>query len=79
MKAIYGHSDSKSSNNERRKALHVMFGGSSDITSRRVVKTLHREVAAAAPAPRVASHHNWMKTPISFDANDYPKSMAGAR
>jgi hypothetical protein len=27
MKAVYGHSDSESSDNERRKALHVMFEG----------------------------------------------------
>jgi hypothetical protein len=28
LKAIYGHSDSESSDNERCKTLHVMFGGS---------------------------------------------------
>jgi hypothetical protein len=28
LKAVYGHSNSESSDNERRKALHVMFGGS---------------------------------------------------
>jgi hypothetical protein len=33
MKAIYGHSDSKSSDNKHRKALHVMFRGSWDITT----------------------------------------------
>jgi hypothetical protein len=32
----------------------------------------------AAPAPRVAPHHRWMETSISFDASDCPKSMAGA-
>jgi hypothetical protein len=40
LKAVYGHSDSESSDNERRKALHVMFGGSRAITSRCVIKTL---------------------------------------
>jgi hypothetical protein len=39
MKSVYGHSDSESSYNERRKTLHVMFGDSWDITSQRVVKT----------------------------------------
>jgi hypothetical protein len=39
MKSVYGHSDSESSDNERRKTLHVMFGDSWDITSQRVVKT----------------------------------------
>jgi hypothetical protein len=40
LKAIYGHSDSESSDNERRKTLHIMFGGSWAIMSRRVIKTL---------------------------------------
>jgi hypothetical protein len=40
LKAIYGHSDSESSDNECRKALHVMFGGFWAITSRCVIKTL---------------------------------------
>jgi hypothetical protein len=40
LKAVYGHSDSESSDNEHRKALHIMFSGSWDITSRCIVKTL---------------------------------------
>jgi hypothetical protein len=40
LKIVYDHSDSESSDNECRKALHVMVGGSWDITSRRIVKTL---------------------------------------
>jgi hypothetical protein len=28
LKAVYGHSDSESNDNEHHKALHVMFGGS---------------------------------------------------
>jgi hypothetical protein len=78
LKAIYGHSNSESSYNERRKMLHIMFGGSWAITSRRVIKTLRREIVAAAPAPRAALHRKWVETLIGFDASDYPKSMAGA-
>jgi hypothetical protein len=78
LKAIYDNFDSKSSDNEHRKAPHVMFRGSWNITSWRVVKTLRREIAAAALAPRVALHIRWMETPIRFDASDYPKSMVGA-
>jgi hypothetical protein len=78
VKAIYGHSDSESSDNEHRKMLHVMFGGSWAITSRRVVKTLRREVATVALAPKAALHHKWVETPIGFDSFDYPKSMAGS-
>jgi hypothetical protein len=78
MKAIYCHSNSENSDNEHHKALHIMFGGSWDITSQCVVKTLRWEVAAAAPAPRVAPQCKWMETLISFNASDWPKSMAGA-
>jgi hypothetical protein len=78
LKAIYGHSDSESSDNERRKMLHVMFGGSWAITSRHAIKTLRREIAVAALAPKAASHRKWVETPIGFDASDCPKSMAGA-
>jgi hypothetical protein len=42
-----------------------MFGGSWDITSRRVIKTLRREVVAATPTPRVVPHRKWMKTPLT--------------
>jgi hypothetical protein len=40
IKVIYGHSDSESSDNEHHKQLHVISGGSWDIMSRRVIKTL---------------------------------------
>jgi hypothetical protein len=79
LKVIYGHSDSKSSDNERRKALQVMFRGSWAITSRRVIKTLHREIAAVTPALKATPHRKWVKSPIGFDACDCHKSMAGAR
>jgi hypothetical protein len=78
LNAVYGNSDSESSGNEHRKTLHVTFGGSWDITSWRVVKTLRCEIAAAAPTPKVAPHLKWMETSIGFDASDCPKSMAGA-
>jgi hypothetical protein len=55
-----------------------MFEDSWDITSRRIVKTLRREIAAAAPAPKAAPHHKWVETLIGLDASDRPKSMAGA-
>jgi hypothetical protein len=60
------------------KVLHVMFGGSWAITSRHVVKTLRREIAAAALTPKAAPHPKWVETPIGFDASDCPKSMTGA-
>jgi hypothetical protein len=78
LKAVYGHSDSESSDNERRKTLHIMFRGSWAITSRRVIKTLCWEVAAVAPTPRAAPHRKWVETPIGFDSSDCPKCMVGA-
>jgi hypothetical protein len=55
-----------------------MFGGFWDITSRHIVKTLGREIAAAAPALKAAPHRKWVETLIGFDASDYPKTMVGA-
>jgi hypothetical protein len=78
LKAVYGHSDSESGDNEYRNMLHVMFRGSWAITSRRVVKTLRREVAAVALVSKVAPHRKWMETLIGFDSSNCPKSMAGA-
>jgi hypothetical protein len=78
LKAIYGHSKYESSDNEHRKMLHIMFGGSWAIASRRVIKTLHREIAVATPASKAAPHRKWVEIPIGFDASDCPKSMAGA-
>jgi hypothetical protein len=62
LTTIYGHSNYDSSTDEHRKQLHIMYGGSWDIMSRRVVKTLHRARVATAPAPGVAPHHKWMET-----------------
>jgi hypothetical protein len=78
IKIIYDHSDSESSDNECLKQLHVIYGGSWDITSRRVVKTLHRVLAAIVPAPWAVPHHKWMKTSIAFDALECPKNMSGS-
>jgi hypothetical protein len=77
LNVIYGHSDYESSDNEHCKTLHVMFRGSWVITSRRVVKTLCREIAAVAPAQKAAPHRKWVETPIGFDSSNCPKSMAG--
>jgi hypothetical protein len=76
LKAIYDHSDS--STDEHRKMLHVMYGGSWDITSWCIVKTLRQAVAAVAPKPKPTPHHKCMETLINFDAFDCPKNMAAA-
>jgi hypothetical protein len=71
MKVVYSHSIFESSDNEHCKPLHIMFEGSWDITSRRIINP-------AAPAPNTVPHRKWMETRISFDASYCPKSMAGA-
>jgi hypothetical protein len=41
MKNIFSHDDSNSGDDERRKKLYVMYGGSWELVSWRDVKTLH--------------------------------------
>jgi hypothetical protein len=59
--------------------LYVMYGGSWELTSRRNVKSLRREVLSAVPGvPKAAPHQRWRSTTISFRASDCPENMAGA-
>jgi hypothetical protein len=56
-----------------------MYGGSSELVSRRDVKTLRREVLSMKPAtPKAAPHQRWKNTIISFGPSDCPENMAGA-
>jgi hypothetical protein len=56
-----------------------MYGGSWELTSRRNVKSLRREVLSATPGvPKAAPHQRWRSTSISFGASDCPDNMAGA-
>jgi hypothetical protein len=73
---LIGDSDSGDDNN-RRKKLYVMYGGSWELTSRRNVKSLRREVLSAVPGvPKAAPHQRWRSTTISFRAFDCPDNMA---
>jgi hypothetical protein len=73
-----GDSDS-GDDSDRRKKLYVMYGGSWELTSRRNVKSLRREVLSATPGvPKAAPHQRWRSTTISFGASDCPNNMAGA-
>jgi hypothetical protein len=56
-----------------------MYGGSWELTSRRNVKSLRREVLSANPGvPKAAPHQRWRSTTISFEASDCPENMVGA-
>jgi hypothetical protein len=73
-----GDSDSRDDSDHRKK-LYVMYGGSWELTSRRNVKSLCREVLSATPrVPKAAPHQRWRSTTISFGAPDCPDNMAGA-
>jgi hypothetical protein len=75
---LTGDSDS-GEDNDRRKKLYIMYGGSWELTSRRNVKSLRRQVLLATPGvPKAAPHQRWRSTTISFGASDCPKNMAGA-
>jgi hypothetical protein len=65
--------------NDRRKKLYVMYGGSWELTSHGNVKSLRREVLSATPGvPKAAPHQWWKSTTISFGASNCPENMAGA-
>ena len=79
LKGVYSRDNSDSDNEERRKKLYVMYGGSWELYSRLDVKTLRREVLSAKPGvPKAAPHHRWRNTTISFEPSEYPENMAGA-
>jgi hypothetical protein len=79
LKGLFHQSDSKSGGDERCKKLYIMYGGSSELVSRRDVKTLHREVLLVKPGmPKAVPHQRWKSTTISFGPSDCPENMAGA-
>jgi hypothetical protein len=70
---VTGNSDS-GDDDDRRKKLYVMYGGSWELTSRRNVKSLRREVLSVTPGvPKAAPHQRWWITTISFGASDCPR------
>jgi hypothetical protein len=78
LKDILTRDSDSGDDNDRRKKLYVMYGGSWELTSRGNVKSLRREVLSVTPGvPRAAPHQRWRSTTISFGASDYPENMAG--
>jgi hypothetical protein len=79
LKDIVTGDSNSGDDDDRRKKLYVMYGGSWELTSRRNVKSLRREVLSATPGvPKAAPHQRWRSTTISFGASDCPENMAGA-
>jgi hypothetical protein len=59
--------------------LYVMYGGSSELVSRRDVKTLRQEVfSVRLGAQKAVPHQRWRSTTISFGPSECPENMVGA-
>jgi hypothetical protein len=79
LKDVFTGDSDSSDDGDRRKKLYVMYGGSWELTSRRSVKSLRREVLSAVlGVPKTTPHQRWRGTTISFGASDCPDNMAGA-
>jgi hypothetical protein len=79
LKDVFTEDSDSEDDNDCRKKLYVMYGGSWELTSRRNIKSLRREVLSATPGvPKAAPHQRWRSTTISFRAFDCPDNMARA-
>jgi hypothetical protein len=79
LKGVFTGDSNSGDDSDRRKKLYVMYGGSWELTSRRNVKSLRREVLWATPGvPKAALHQRWRRTTMFFGAPDCPDNMAGA-
>jgi hypothetical protein len=79
LKDVFTRDSDSGDDNDRCKKLYVMYGGSWELTSRRNVKSLRREVLSVVPrVPKDAPHQRWRSTTVSFGASDCPDNMARA-
>jgi hypothetical protein len=79
LKDVFTGDSDSGDDNDRRKTMYVMYGGSREHTSHRNVKSLRREVLSSVlGVPKAAPHQRWRSTTISFGASDCPENMAGA-
>jgi hypothetical protein len=79
LKDVFTEDSDSGDDNNHRKKLYIMYGGSWELTSRRNVKSLRREVlSVTAGVPKATPHQRWRSTTISFGASDCSDNMAGA-
>jgi hypothetical protein len=79
LKDVFTGDLNSGDDNDRRKKLYVMYGRSWELTSRKNIKSLRREVLLVTPeVSKAAPHQRWRSTTISFGASDCPDNMAGA-
>jgi hypothetical protein len=78
LKDIFTGDSDSGDDNDHRKKMYVMYGGSWELTSCRNMKSLCREVLSAVPGvPKAAPHQRWQSTTISFGASTAPKTWQG--
>jgi hypothetical protein len=79
LKDVFTGDSNSGGESDHRKKLYIMYDESWELTSRRNVKSLRREVLSATlGVPKAAPHQRWRSTTISFGASDCPDNMAGA-
>jgi hypothetical protein len=79
LKDIFTGDSDSGDDGDHRKKLYAMYGRGWELTSRRNVNSLRREVLSVVPrVPKAAPHQRWRSTSISFGASDCPENMAGA-
>jgi hypothetical protein len=79
LKDVFTGDSDSGDDDDRRKKLYVMYGGSWELTFRRNVKSLRREVLLAVlGVPKAAPHQRWRSTTVSFGASECLENMAGA-
>jgi hypothetical protein len=79
LKDVFTGDSDSGDDNDRRKKLYVIYGGSWELTSHRNVKSLRWEVLSVVlGVPKAAPHQQWRSITISFGASDCPDNMAGA-
>jgi hypothetical protein len=78
LKDVFTGDSDSGDDDDHRKKLYVMYGGSWELISRRNVKSLRREVLSAVPGvSKAAPHQRWRSTTVSFGASDCPKTWQG--
>jgi hypothetical protein len=78
LKDVFTGDSDSGDDNDRRKKLYVMYGGSLELTSRRNVKSLQREVLSAVQGSRKLLHISGGGAPLSPSGHPTaPKTWRG--
>jgi hypothetical protein len=76
LKDVFTGDSDSGDDSDRRKKLYVIYDGSWELTSRRNVKSLRREVLSATPGVlKAAPHQRWRSTTITFRGIRLPRQL----